>query len=106
MNLPTVTVTDGGQHYDEDGTEGEFEYPTMVGDRIETTRCILNAGTYALVRVADGQTVTAEKVWWCVVTDRGIGSNSRLRVCPWCKRNAKESGCGWVTMMRGAADDG
>ena len=98
MNLPTVVVTDYDDTHGPVVEAGPLMF-TTIHDQIGTT---LPTGTYALVRVADGQTVTAEKVWWCVVTDRGIGSNSRLRVCPWCKRNAKESGCGWVLMVRGA----
>ena len=91
MNLPIVTF------------EPDSEFDEEAGYSMYGRGVVFDGKTpYALVRVADGQTVTAEKVWWCVVKGFGIESNAHLQVCPWCVGEAKPSGCGEVTLVRGA----
>ena len=55
MNLPTVTFEPGSQ-FDEEADYAMWDGRGVAFDG--KTR-------YALVRVADGQTTIAEKVWWC-----------------------------------------
>ena len=62
-NLPTITVI-----YDQDksGTLAKHHHFWTEGEPIE--------GRVALVRVADGQTASAEEVDWCVQSDVPVAS--------------------------------
>jgi len=61
MKLPTVTF------------EPDSEFDEEAGFSMYGRGVVFDGKTlYALVRVADGQTVTAEKVWWCEVVDRPV----------------------------------
>ena len=109
MSLPTVTVSGGGYHYNEDGSEGELEYPTIRGAVMEQARCTLDRGTYALVRVADGQTLTAERRWFCGFSDttivRGDSFEYRRNLClgnHGTSRSLTEWDCCWVFLVKGA----
>jgi|SRR3990167_10123317 len=128
MNLPTVEV------YIENN-EG-VPYAAVAVDGPENRQLVDQlgdggGGTYALVRVADGQTITAEKMWWCDINERvaadqrpwiecdqsgkgcpecdgapGLGhsGSAMFFVCPLCEA-AIENKCGGVLLVRGAADE-
>ena len=91
MNLPTVTVK-----------AGEFGPAGYMPD--------LDDGTYALVREADGQTVTAERRWFCGFADativRGDSFEYRRNRClgdhDSDDRGGRKWVCGWVLLVRGA----
>ena len=106
MNLPTVTI-DG---YGGNGLSGidnlDFQswgLPMEDGDT-------LLGRTYALLRVADGQTVTAERRWFCGFADativRGDSFEYRRNRClgdhDSDDRGGRKWVCGWVLLVRGA----
>ena len=101
MNLPTVTVVGGGIHED-----GEIEYPELHASWIEWGHCRIESsitpGTYALIQVADGQTVTAEQWWWCEVVDRPAED---CELDDKYHRRAESHRVVSVLLVRGAADE-
>ena len=98
MNLPTVVVTDYDDTHGPVVEAGPLMF-TTIHDQIGTT---LPTGTYALVRVADGQTVTAENVWWCEVVDRPVED---CDLDDKYHRRAESHRVVSVLLVRGAADE-